>query len=222
MSDSDLEASETEAAAETQLNEDDRLRPEYVDEVIDRLEAGDGEGVRALVEPLHPADIADLFELVDRDQRRALATALADLLDELGKRHRHLQEGLGLVDLLVLIRENLRKPERLGVLLRVRVNLGLGFGNLAAQVADGVFPVTKPQQERDGRGAGTRVDEERRAHDLRVRQPFEVAEVGVPERRRYGLVTFFRQGQHCGRKPSGRTNRPSVPRAGPRSHRQRA
>jgi magnesium transporter len=83
MSDSDLETSEAEplAAAETQLDEDDRLRPEYVDEVIDRLEAGDAEGVRALVEPLHPADIADLFELVDRDQRRALAAALADLLD---------------------------------------------------------------------------------------------------------------------------------------------
>ena len=49
--------------------------------VTGRLEAGDAEGVRALVEPLHPADIADLFELVDSDERRALATALADLLD---------------------------------------------------------------------------------------------------------------------------------------------
>jgi magnesium transporter len=85
MSDSDLETSEMEAVAaagaETRLDEDDRLRPEYVDEVIDRIEAGDAEGARALVEPLHPADIADLFELVDRDQRRALAAALADLLD---------------------------------------------------------------------------------------------------------------------------------------------
>lgn len=89
MSDSDLETSEKEAAAhtpapppaETRLDEDDRLRPEYVDEVIERLEAGDAEGARALVEPLHPADIADLFELVGRDERRALAAALADLLD---------------------------------------------------------------------------------------------------------------------------------------------
>jgi magnesium transporter len=85
MSDSDLETSEadvvTAAPAETRLDEDDRLRPEYVDEVTARLEAGDAEGVRALVEPLHPADIADLFELVDRDERRALAAALADLLD---------------------------------------------------------------------------------------------------------------------------------------------
>jgi magnesium transporter len=49
--------------------------------VIARLEAGDDEGARALVEPLHPADIADLFELVGSDHRRALAAALADLLD---------------------------------------------------------------------------------------------------------------------------------------------
>jgi magnesium transporter len=85
MSDSDLETSEKEAAAapaeETRLDEDDRLRHEYVDEVLAKLEAGDAEGVRALVEPLHPADIADLFELVDREERRALAAALADLLD---------------------------------------------------------------------------------------------------------------------------------------------
>ncbi len=86
MSDSDLETSAAEEvaaipAAETRLDEDDRLRPEYVDQVIARLEAGDDEGARALVEPLHPADVADLFELVGSDHRRALAAALADLLD---------------------------------------------------------------------------------------------------------------------------------------------
>ena len=45
MSDSDLETSEKEAPAapaeETRLDEDDRLRPEYVDEVLAKLEAGD-------------------------------------------------------------------------------------------------------------------------------------------------------------------------------------
>ena len=66
---------------EPRLDEDDRLKPEFVRDVMDRVEAGDAEGVRALVEPLHPADIADLFELVDRDDRRALATAVSDLLD---------------------------------------------------------------------------------------------------------------------------------------------
>lgn len=67
--------------AEDRLDRDDRLKPEFVRAVMDRVEAGDDEGARELVEPLHPADIADLFELVDRDDRRALAAALADRLD---------------------------------------------------------------------------------------------------------------------------------------------
>ena len=94
MSDSDLETSEAEipAAEETRLDEDDRLRPEYVDEVLEKLEAGDDEGVRALVEPLHPADIADLFELVDRDERRALAAALAGLLLAAPRRPAHARD----------------------------------------------------------------------------------------------------------------------------------
>ena len=83
MSESELEIpGEAPApAAKSRLDEDDRLKPEFVREVIERVEAGDAEGARALVEPLHPADVADLFELVDRDERRALAAALADLLD---------------------------------------------------------------------------------------------------------------------------------------------
>ena len=85
MSDSELETSDGGSApsppTESRHDEDDRLKPEFVREVIERVEAGDAEGARALVEPLHPADIADLFELVDRDDRRALAAALADLLD---------------------------------------------------------------------------------------------------------------------------------------------
>jgi magnesium transporter len=66
---------------ETQLDEDDRLKPEFVRAVIERLEDGDEEGARALVEPLHPADIADLFELAPSDWRGPLAAALKDLLD---------------------------------------------------------------------------------------------------------------------------------------------
>ena len=77
-------------------DEDDRLKGEYVEAVIERLEAGDAEGVRALVDPLHPADVADLFELVDSDHRRALATALADLLDGdvLAEMNEHVREEL--------------------------------------------------------------------------------------------------------------------------------
>jgi magnesium transporter len=78
MSETDPTPLEADSA---QLDEDDRLKPEFVREVIDKAEAGDAEGVRFLVEPLHPADIADLFELVDSDERRALAASLADLLD---------------------------------------------------------------------------------------------------------------------------------------------
>ena len=73
----------TPAVAEepTQLDEDDRLRPEFVTQVLDRVEEGDAEGARALVEPLHPADVADLFELTPADRRAGLAAAVADLLD---------------------------------------------------------------------------------------------------------------------------------------------
>lgn len=82
MSESDLETPEDAVpTVETRLDADDRLKPEFVQEVMERVDAGDDEGARALVEPLHPADIADLFELVDRDQRQRLAAALAGLLD---------------------------------------------------------------------------------------------------------------------------------------------
>ncbi len=75
---SETELDDVEA---TQLDEDDRLKPAFVSAVIDAVERGDAEGARSLVEPLHPADIADLFELVPADQRAPLATAITDLLD---------------------------------------------------------------------------------------------------------------------------------------------
>src|SRR3712207_7210465 len=79
MSDSELETPGTALpeTPEDRLDEDDRLKPEFVSEVLERVEAGDTEGARALVEPLHPADVADLFELVDRDERRGVAAARA-------------------------------------------------------------------------------------------------------------------------------------------------
>ena len=82
MSESELEApAAAPAAQDTRLDEDDRLKPEFVRAVMDRVEAGDAAAARALVEPLHPADVADLFELVDPDERHALATAIGDILD---------------------------------------------------------------------------------------------------------------------------------------------
>ncbi len=70
-----------DAPFETQLDEDDHLKAPFVREVLDRVYVGDAEGARELVAPLHPADIADLFELTPADQRAALAAALADMLD---------------------------------------------------------------------------------------------------------------------------------------------
>jgi len=84
MSESEIEIPEGSppaAADDDRMDEDDRLKPEFVRRVMERVAEGDDEGARALVDPLHPADIADLFELVDRDERRALAASLADILD---------------------------------------------------------------------------------------------------------------------------------------------
>ena len=78
MSETDLIETPQE---DTQLDEDDRLKPEFVRKVLERVEADDDEAARALVEPLHPADIADLFELTPNEQRRDLARAISDLLD---------------------------------------------------------------------------------------------------------------------------------------------
>lgn len=61
-------------------DEENRLKPEYVDAVRDALEAGDKATVHDLVEPLHPADIADLIELFGEDDREAFATAITDLM----------------------------------------------------------------------------------------------------------------------------------------------
>ena len=69
------------AEDDTRLDEDDRLKPEFVDAVLDAVEEGDSEAARALVEPLHPADIADLFELTPEERRKDLAAAIADLVD---------------------------------------------------------------------------------------------------------------------------------------------
>jgi magnesium transporter len=78
---SETELSPEAEADTTQLDEDDRLKPEFVRAVLDAVEAGEADVARTLVEPLHPADIADLFELTPHEERAALAKAIADLLD---------------------------------------------------------------------------------------------------------------------------------------------
>ena len=60
---------------------EDRLLPEYVRDVLDAVDEGRIEEARELVEPLHPADIADLIELAPEDERPDLISALGDAVD---------------------------------------------------------------------------------------------------------------------------------------------
>ena len=62
------------------LDEENRLKPEFVRKVRDALGEGERDAVYDLVEPLHPADIADLFELLPRDERADFARAISDLM----------------------------------------------------------------------------------------------------------------------------------------------
>ena len=78
------------------IDEEDRLRPEFVDRVLDAVEAGDDATARELVKPLHPADIADLIELAARDEREGLVKALAGIVgpDVLAEMNDYVREGL--------------------------------------------------------------------------------------------------------------------------------
>ena len=71
---------EEERGHDTRLDEDDRLKPAFVSSVLDHVEDGKDEEARDLVRPLHPADIADLFELTPSDRRADLAAALGELV----------------------------------------------------------------------------------------------------------------------------------------------
>lgn len=68
-------------ASESELDEDDRLKPGFVRAVLAAVDEGDGERTRELVDPLHPADIADLIEVVPGDMRAPLAALIADRID---------------------------------------------------------------------------------------------------------------------------------------------
>ncbi|KHK89342.1 magnesium transporter [Novosphingobium malaysiense] len=77
----DEAAAENDAALETEsLDEENRLKPEFVRSVKEALAEEDSDRVYDLVEPLHPADIADLFELVDENERHTLARSIRDLM----------------------------------------------------------------------------------------------------------------------------------------------
>jgi magnesium transporter len=100
MSDDDRIApdliAESNPAHSPAIDEEDRLRPEFVDKVLDAVDAGDDETARRLVQPLHPADVADLIELAARDEREGLVKALAGIISPnvLAEMNDYVREGL--------------------------------------------------------------------------------------------------------------------------------
>ncbi len=83
MSETELDNREAEEALQgegEEFDEDNRLKPEFVRAVEEALEDDDEARAYELVEPLHPADVADLLELLDSDDRRELASAITDLM----------------------------------------------------------------------------------------------------------------------------------------------
>jgi len=90
----DLDAETTDAASV--MDEEDRLRPGFVERVLDAVEAGDDETARELVAPLHPADVADLIELAAKDEREGLVKALAGIVspDVLAEMNDYVREDL--------------------------------------------------------------------------------------------------------------------------------
>jgi len=97
MSESEnIAAAAPEQKAQAPIDEEDRLRSEFVDEVLDAVEVGDDETARRLVQPLHPADVADLIELARRDEREGLVKALAGIIspDVLAELNDYVREDL--------------------------------------------------------------------------------------------------------------------------------
>jgi magnesium transporter len=88
--------SESRHAPESVMDKEDRLRPDFVRDVLDAAADGDDEKARALVEGLHPADIADLIELAAADEREGLVAALAGIVDAdvLAEMNEHVREAL--------------------------------------------------------------------------------------------------------------------------------
>jgi DNA-directed RNA polymerase specialized sigma24 family protein/CheY-like chemotaxis protein len=84
------------SAEKDPIDDEDRLRPEFAAQVLDAVEARDYDTVRQLVEPLHPADVADLVELAAADEREGLVKALAGMVspDVLAEMNDYVREGL--------------------------------------------------------------------------------------------------------------------------------
>lgn len=71
------------------IEEDEGLPKNLVAMVIDAVDLGDAASIEALLDPLHPADIADLYEQIDQRDRKTLLQLWkggmdGDILSELG------------------------------------------------------------------------------------------------------------------------------------------
>ena len=80
MADPTLHEPDAEAIAPEAM-EDNRLKPGFVTDIVDALDREDSEAVMALTAGMHPADIADLLEIVPASYRHPLADALGDRMD---------------------------------------------------------------------------------------------------------------------------------------------
>jgi len=84
----------SEGGESESLDKENRLKADYVRRVREALDEGERDQVYDLVEPLHPADIADLFELLGADERPLLADAITDLMsaDVIAEMNDHVRE----------------------------------------------------------------------------------------------------------------------------------
>ena len=96
MSESEIIATAAPESRDSVIDEEDRLRSEFVSKVLDAVDAGDDETARRLVQPLHPADVADLIELARSDEREGLVKALAGIIspDVLAELNDYVREDL--------------------------------------------------------------------------------------------------------------------------------
>ena len=85
-----------ELSNDSRFDEDDHLKSGFVREVLDAVAQGDDAHVRVLVSPLHPADVADLFEQAPSDMRVRFAASLGDLFDSdvIAELNEHVREEL--------------------------------------------------------------------------------------------------------------------------------
>ncbi len=61
--------------------EEGQLDPDWIEQLRALIEAGDRDNLRDLVEPLHEADVGDVLEALNADERLELVTLLGDSFD---------------------------------------------------------------------------------------------------------------------------------------------